>query len=647
MPSALDVLAGERRRADRNAVDDDLGARRARRDLERSARSARHRRRLPPRRASRPRPCRPRPASRRLGLGRLGRLGVAALRFVAGGLLLGRRPRRASPSRRPSRSPRARGAASALSDLAAGFSRRPPPWRSPASRRPCRRPCRSWRSASSGLGGAVFAGASRPRGLRSAPRPRRRHRSPSRERAGRRGVGGGLGHLTARPGAAPPRPPRPPRPRASRASRLTYRRRSGGARADDQRSRAPSTGPCRARACSGASLRKRPLSVAARPVGRDPHRHAGHGLSGASPDAAGLLAGEAAGLLGGGAARLRGRRRARVDQRRERRIQRRRGRGLARPCRSRRPGRARGHIAAHRIDGAPLGQLAVALGRRRNVRSRAAPCALARDRVVRRRTPAPRSHRTRASGRRRRSASRPTGRSTVGRDVGSDGRRAALLLEDRQRLVDVVRRGRPRTAPTAPATARMPLVVRGRLKMLLEPAAPRAATGAARRRTPAIGLAGAAPVARRASANPASTSTGSGGGTPGRPAASSVANAPDGRRTAIPAPAFAIDPGATPLCCRRIFSSRIVSSVVWLSGVSRSKRTPMPGRHARARGVVLADPDDRAVALEQRRRVDQLEVELQARADRQRLARPDEDSAAAHIDAVAFDELLRGSRCET
>jgi hypothetical protein len=68
---------------------------------------------------------------------------------------------------------------------------------------------------------------------------------------------------------------------------------------------------------------------------------------------------------------------------------------------------------------------------------------------------------------------------------------------------------------------------------------------------------------------------------------------------------------------------------------------PHPGRHARARGVVLADPDDGAVALEQRRGVDQLEIQLEARADRQRLARPDEDSAAAHVDAVAFDELLQ------
>ena len=56
-----------------------------------------------------------------------------------------------------------------------------------------------------------------------------------------------------------------------------------------------------------------------------------------------------------------------------------------------------------------------------------------------------------------------------------------------------------------------------------------------------------------------------------------VANAPEGRRTAMPAPALATDPGATPLCCSRIFSSRILSSVVWLSAVSRSKRTPIPG----------------------------------------------------------------------
>ena len=116
----------------------------------------------------------------------------------------------------------------------------------------------------------------------------------------------------------------------------------------------------------------------------------------------------------------------------------------------------------------------------------------------------------------------------------------------------------------------MPLVVRGRLKMLLEPVV---ACGPVRDAETGIGLAGAAPGALGESIL---TSTGSGGGTLA-PGASSVANAPDGRRTAIPAPAFAIDPGATPLCCRRIFSSRIVSSVVWLSCDRRSKRTPIPG----------------------------------------------------------------------
>jgi hypothetical protein len=89
-----------------------------------------------------------------------------------------------------------------------------------------------------------------------------------------------------------------------------------------------------------------------------------------------------------------------------------------------------------------------------------------------------------------------------------------------------------------------------------------------------------------------------------------------------------------------------VSSVVWLSCVRRSKRTPIPGVTPARAGVVLADPDHGAVALEQRHGVHQLKVELQARADRQRLACPDEDSAAADIDAVAFDELLKDSRCE-
>jgi hypothetical protein len=129
----------------------------------------------------------------------------------------------------------------------------------------------------------------------------------------------------------------------------------------------------------------------------------------------------------------------------------------------------------------------------------------------------------------------------------------------------------------------MPLVVRGRVKMLLEPEAD---NGPEREDDIGIAATGAAPWggALGLSSLSSFTPTGNGGGAgngggPGGLAGelSIAANAPDGRRTAIPAPAFAIDPGATPLCCRRIFSSRIVSSVVWLSGVSRSKRTPMPG----------------------------------------------------------------------
>ena len=49
----------------------------------------------------------------------------------------------------------------------------------------------------------------------------------------------------------------------------------------------------------------------------------------------------------------------------------------------------------------------------------------------------------------------------------------------------------------------------------------------------------------------------------------------------MPAPALATDPGATPLCCSRIFSSRIVSSVVWLSAVSRSNARPSPASRRR------------------------------------------------------------------
>ena len=129
--------------------------------------------------------------------------------------------------------------------------------------------------------------------------------------------------------------------------------------------------------------------------------------------------------------------------------------------------------------------------------------------------------------------------------------------------------------------ARIPLVVRGRVKMLLEPALPplpAAATGPERVEAAGIGAAGAAPGGGGGRAPTSDLiPTGRGGGPPGFAGWSSTANAPDGRRTAIPAPALAIDPGATPACCSRIFSSRMVSRVVWLSVVSRSKRTPMPG----------------------------------------------------------------------
>ena len=70
---------------------------------------------------------------------------------------------------------------------------------------------------------------------------------------------------------------------------------------------------------------------------------------------------------------------------------------------------------------------------------------------------------------------------------------------------------------------------------------------------------------------------------PGRPAprtaralASRLANTPDGRRTAIPPP-LACPDAATPACSSRVFSVRIFSSVGWLSGVSLSNRTPIPG----------------------------------------------------------------------
>ena len=72
-------------------------------------------------------------------------------------------------------------------------------------------------------------------------------------------------------------------------------------------------------------------------------------------------------------------------------------------------------------------------------------------------------------------------------------------------------------------------------------------------------------------------------GAPGSPAprtaralASRLAKTPDGRRTAIPPP-FGCPAAATPACSSRVFSARIFYSVGWLSGVSLSNRTPMPG----------------------------------------------------------------------
>ncbi len=52
------------------------------------------------------------------------------------------------------------------------------------------------------------------------------------------------------------------------------------------------------------------------------------------------------------------------------------------------------------------------------------------------------------------------------------------------------------------------------------------------------------------------------------------------------------------------------------------------------------------VLREQGRRVLELEIELELRAHGERLARADEDAAAAHVDAVAFDELLEAGAAE-
>ena len=87
---------------------------------------------------------------------------------------------------------------------------------------------------------------------------------------------------------------------------------------------------------------------------------------------------------------------------------------------------------------------------------------------------------------------------------------------------------------------------------MLDP--PPAACAPERADADGIGLTGAAPTGAGAPTGgaigvPSFTWTGIGGGPPGfAPCASSVANAPEGRRTAIPAPAFATEPGATPLC---------------------------------------------------------------------------------------------------
>ena len=132
----------------------------------------------------------------------------------------------------------------------------------------------------------------------------------------------------------------------------------------------------------------------------------------------------------------------------------------------------------------------------------------------------------------------------------------------------------PRTAPTEPATARAcRLVVRGRLKMLLERVV---ACGPVRDDEAGIGLAGRGAGRGREGAS-IRASTGGGGGAALR--ARPVQRRECARRAADrdPAPAFAIDPGATPRLLQALFSARIVSSVVWLSGVSLSNRTPIPG----------------------------------------------------------------------
>src|SRR6185312_2029090 len=69
-----------------------------------------------------------------------------------------------------------------------------------------------------------------------------------------------------------------------------------------------------------------------------------------------------------------------------------------------------------------------------------------------------------------------------------------------------------------------------------------------------------------------------------------------------------------------------------------------PDAHARrdvlARLIVLADPDHRPLARQERRAVLQLELQLQPGVDRQRLAGADEDPTPAHVGGVPLDELI-------
>ena len=248
-------------------------------------------------------------------------------------------------------------------------------------------------------------------------------------------------------------------------------------------------------------------------------------------------------------------------------------------------------------------------------------------------------------------------RRLVGRVVGDvagsrrgrtrGGRRSGRLLQGLERLVDVGRGGRleqrrgnrDRPRGGAPRAGKGPRLrrrrgrhghTRARRQKAGLGAAPGSSRGEGARRSASI----PAPVA-----GPSVGACGSPAPRTARALASRLAKTPDGRRTAIPPP-LGCPTAATPACSSRVFSARIFSSVGWLSGVSLSNRTPMPGvtfsraeSFSRIQTTVPSPASSGCASCS-------VNSSLQARVDRQRLARADEDSPAAHIGGVARDELV-------